>query len=309
MTNAITRVEIKNFLVFRGEFAANFCPGVNVFIGGNGSGKTTLIKVVYAACERKETDSSFESIDKYLSQYFAASAFTEESVIEIKHTGGNAFPNAVYIPEKDILEHSKGLLAFIQKKDTGFSDIYKNILIAAQDVTTKEQTATQKSIGQKLAEVIGGYVEWVPGDGTFYTVKTDGKRIPFSSEASGFKKLGFLGLSVTSGQLDPGSVLFWDEPENSLNPELIPKLVDVLLELSRNGVQIFIATHSYDVARWFELNKTAENSLRYFNLSKTKNGVVEVHADEYTELEKSVLRDADNNLLRAVMRSSMGVTE
>jgi energy-coupling factor transporter ATP-binding protein EcfA2 len=353
MTNAITRVEIKDFLVFIGEFAAEFCPGVNVFIGGNGSGKTTLMKVMYAACEEKETDLNIEPINKYLPKYFATPAFVGESVIEIKYTDGTTIrwlskkpkidkreaspdalsntlvlsdrmvftdsvtvtvkratvPNAVYIPEKDILEHSKGLLPFVQKKDTGFSDIYKNVLIAAQDVPTKEQTASQKSIGQKLTEVIDGHVEWVPGDGTFYMVKTDGKRIPFSIEASGFKKLGFLGLLVTSGQLDPGSVLFWDEPENSLNPELVPTLVDILLELSRNGVQIFIATHSYDVARWFELNKTAENSLRYFNLSKTENGIVEVHADEYTELEKSVLRDADNSLLKAVMRSSMGATE
>jgi energy-coupling factor transporter ATP-binding protein EcfA2 len=342
MTNAIKCVEIKDFLAFRGGFGADFCPGVNVLIGGNGSGKTTLMKVVYAACEEKETDAtSLESINKYLPQYFAVPAFAGESVIKIKYTNGTetrwllknpkidkreassglvlsegmdltdsvsvtlrstTVPNAVYIPEKDILEHSKGLLPFIQRKNTGFSDIYKNILIGAQDVPTKEQTTTQKSIGQKLVEIIGGYVEWVPGDGTFYMVKTDGNRIPFSIEASGFKKLGFLGLLVTSGQFEPGSVLFWDEPENSLNPELIPKLVDVLLELSRNGVQIFIATHSYDVARWFELNKTAENSLRYFNLRKTYSGIVADVADDYVSLPNSVIDDADSEMLKRVAK-------
>jgi recombinational DNA repair ATPase RecF len=35
--------------VFRGEFAADFCSGVNVLIGGNAGGKTTLMKVLYAA--------------------------------------------------------------------------------------------------------------------------------------------------------------------------------------------------------------------------------------------------------------------
>ena len=29
------------------EFAADFCPGVNVLIGENGSGKTTLLKCIY----------------------------------------------------------------------------------------------------------------------------------------------------------------------------------------------------------------------------------------------------------------------
>jgi energy-coupling factor transporter ATP-binding protein EcfA2 len=47
--NAITRVEIEDFLVFKGKFAADFCPGVNVLIGGNGTGKTTLMKVLSSA--------------------------------------------------------------------------------------------------------------------------------------------------------------------------------------------------------------------------------------------------------------------
>ncbi|MDR1539798.1 MAG: hypothetical protein LBU32_17725 [Clostridiales bacterium] len=32
--------------------------------------------------------------------------------------------SAVYIPEKDILEHAKGLLTFIDQKDTDFNSIY-----------------------------------------------------------------------------------------------------------------------------------------------------------------------------------------
>jgi len=42
---AIDRVEIQDFLVFKGEFSATFCPGVNVLIGDNGTGKTTLMNV------------------------------------------------------------------------------------------------------------------------------------------------------------------------------------------------------------------------------------------------------------------------
>ncbi|MDR1479147.1 MAG: ATP-binding protein, partial [Planctomycetaceae bacterium] len=44
---ALKRVEIKDFLVFKGEFVAGFCPGVNVFIGGNSTGKTTLLRTLY----------------------------------------------------------------------------------------------------------------------------------------------------------------------------------------------------------------------------------------------------------------------
>ncbi|MDR0999714.1 MAG: ATP-binding protein [Clostridiales bacterium] len=265
MANAITRVEIKDYLVFEGKFAADFCTGVNVLIGGNGSGKTILMKYMY-------------------SRYQTA--------------------HSVYIPEKDILEHAKGLLTFIEQKQTGFSDVYKDVLVAAMDVPTREQTKAQKSIGQKISDVIGGTVVWEQSEGTFYTVRTDGRRIPFSNEASGFKKLGYLGLLVAGGQLSHGAVLFWDEPENSLNPELVPVLVDVLLELSRNGVQIFVATHSYDVSRWFELNKKSSDALRYFSLRKEGDRVVADVADDYVSLPNSAIEDAGDTLLRRVTEAA-----
>jgi hypothetical protein len=121
-------------------------------------------------------------------------------------------------------------------------------------------------------------------------------------EASGVRKFGLLWLLIKYHliELSRGSILFWDEPENSLNPELIPTLVDILLELQKGGVQIFIATHSYDVARWFELNKKTENSLRYFNLRKTGSGITADVADDYVSLPNSLIEDAGNMLLRRV---------
>jgi hypothetical protein len=114
--------------------------------------------------------------------------------------GSNA-KNYLYIPEKDILEHSKGLLTFMEQKETGFNRIYKDVLIAAQDIPTIKQSPMQKSIGQKITSIIDGYVEWVPSEGIFYMIKSNGNRIPFSYEASGYKKLGFLGLLVSCGQM------------------------------------------------------------------------------------------------------------
>jgi ABC-type multidrug transport system ATPase subunit len=200
---AIKRVEIRDFLVFKGEFVADFCSGVNLLIGGNGTGKTILLRVLY---------------DKN------------------KHHG-------VYFTETDLL-------------------------IQAQDIPTKEQSPMQVKIGRIIAEIIGGNIEWVPGEGSFYTIRTDGTRIPFAAEASGFKKFGLLGLLVASGQLEPGSILFWDEPENSLNPELIPKLVDILLELSRNDIQIFIATHSELLADYFDTIRQDEDKVLFVSLYK-----------------------------------------
>ncbi|MDR3210779.1 MAG: AAA family ATPase [Planctomycetota bacterium] len=323
MSNAITRIEIKDFLVFKGEFAADFCPGVNVLIGANGTGKTILMKCLYLPYMRskhnlieKKWDMSIGNKTMIVNFFGAYATLTVggkvavafgDTVFSLSTSSIADVENVLhgkaitYIPEKDILEHAKGLLTFIEQKQTGFGQNYKNVLISAQDVPTQEQTKTQMYIGEIIENIIGGKVEWVADEGTFYTIRTDGTRIPFANEASGFKKFGYLGLLVSTGQLAPGSILLWDEPENSLNPERIQTLVDILLELSRNGVQIFIATHSYDVARWFELDKKDGDSLRIFSLTHTVNGIEEVHADDYVSLPNNAIEDAGEKLYERVI--------
>jgi predicted ATPase len=291
---AINRVEIKDFLVFKGDFAVDFCPGVNVFIGGNGTGKTTLLKVMSYGAERYLKPNKFPALlQSYLgtnnddpdTHTFSEKEMKEKygmitmEVFETKFSFTFSFfqqpKNAssktlriIYIPEKDILEHAKGLLTFIEEKQTGFIPIYKNILVKAQDIPNQRQTPAQEKVGEKIAAIIGGKVAWDKGDGSFYTIRTDGLRIPFANEASGYKKFGFLGLLVACGQLDPGTILFWDEPENSLNPELVPKLVEILLELSRNGVQIFLATHSEILSSYFPVLKKKDDSVMFYSLYK-----------------------------------------
>jgi predicted ATPase len=289
MNKAITRIAIKDFLSFKGEFVADFCPGVNIFIGGNGTGKTILLKVIYNLDPKSKTPAG---------EILPGLNLKDGDYGKLSITG--ILNNFVYIPEKDILEHAKGLLTFIEQKQTGFSAVYKDVLVAAMDVPTREQTEIQKSIGEKIVKITGGTVHWNSGDGSFYTMGINGSLIPFAYESSGFKKLGYLGLLVASGQIQSGSVLFWDEPENSLNPELIPILVEILFELQRYGVQIFIATHSFDVARWFELDKLEGDSLRYFNLRKADGKIVADVADDYISLPNSLIEDAGDMLLQKV---------
>ena len=297
---AINRVEIKDFLVFNGEFAADFCPGINVLIGGNGTGKTTLLKLLYV--EYKGCFAG-RGVDEFIDAYFGATVQYKQGNVKI--TPDEAaynmefnIPGDVYIPEKDILEHSKGLLLFIEQKPTGFSQIYKDAIVSAQDIPIKNQTETQKRIGEKITSIIGGYIEWVQSEGAFYTIRTDGMRIPFAVEASGFKKLGFLGLLVASGQLEPGAVLFWDEPENSLNPELIPILVDILLELSRNEVQIFLATHSEILASYFAIDRKRSDAVVFHSLYRDSGFIRIESGDRFDLLDNNMLSSEPVKLYR-----------
>ncbi|GHU76933.1 hypothetical protein FACS189461_5050 [Spirochaetia bacterium] len=357
MTNAISRVELKDFLVFKSDFAVDFCPGVNVLIGGNGSGKTTLLKCLYWACEFSKQSvlernrniilnftegTPFRTIS-HIGNYFlnvqpdnGEKEDCNSTIRLFSNTISDTYPvlnvlvsdslssmlipadksgeslevsnvlaewcrqkvRSVFIPVTEMLQHSKGLLALEREREIPFDKTQIDILSKAELGETHEITLNASKLLGEIKSVIMGEV--ICENDTFFIVKTDGHKIPFSLEASGFQKFGLLWKLLRNGLLESGSILFWDEPEASVNPELIPALIDILLELQKGGVQIFIATHSYDVARWFELNKKTENSLRYFNLRKTDSGIAADVAEDYVSLPNSVIEDAGDKLLRRV---------
>ena len=82
---------------------------------------------------------------------------------------------------------------------------------------------------KEISDVINGKV--VQEDDTFYIVKNDGRKIDFSLEAEGMRKLGLLWKLIRNGLLEKNSVLLWDEPEANLNPELYPLVANILLAL------------------------------------------------------------------------------
>ncbi|MDR1059772.1 MAG: ATP-binding protein [Clostridiales bacterium] len=342
MTNAIARVEIKDFLVFKGEFAEDFCPGVNVLIGGNGTGKTTLMKLMYAACARKESDSSADSVKKFVLPYFGAGdnlgycsikcLFSNSAPIEwvykdspeqVPHVANQEkfsqpamqmydkvtveirntlTPDGVYIPTEEMLSHSETLLALNNERKIPFDQTLIDVLSKAELGETRKITSNAEKVLDRIKNVIGGEVFYE--NDKFYIVRPDIGKVPFSLEASGFRKLGLLWKLLRNGLLEAGSILFWDEPEESMNPELIPALADILLELQRGGVQIFAATHSFDVARWIELSKQPENTLRYLNLRKEGGRIVADVADNYETLPRSVIDEADDVLLRRSVQAA-----
>ena len=63
--------------------------------------------------------------------------------------------------------------------------------------------------------------------------------------AEGLRKLAMLARLISTGTLLEQGYLFWDEPETNLNPKLIKLIAKVLLHLCQNGIQIFMATHSF----------------------------------------------------------------
>jgi AAA15 family ATPase/GTPase len=330
MKSEISRIEITDFLVFKGEFALDFCSGANVIIGENGTGKTTLMKAMYWACQcasesvldrgnwtisrqmktpynhyfqlssyftnfnvenneqRQETNSRLRifnnSVDGTLPVLDASPSDNLSSVkIHLGSEDSKARmtlaqwcrlkPQAVFIPTTEMLSHARGLLALNMERQLPFDKTEIDILAKAELEPTWEITQNAKELFEVLREQIGGQVVF---DGKeFYVEKDDtfAGRIPYSYEASGFRKLGLLWKLLRNGLLESGTILFWDEPEASINPELIPVLVDCLVKLQRGGVQIFVATHSEMLANEFNIRCSGSDIVKFFSLYKEKNTI------------------------------------
>jgi AAA15 family ATPase/GTPase len=288
---AIERIEINDFLVFKGEFSADFCPGVNVFIGGNGTGKTTLLRQIYDFFTNGQIKSKAKISFKPMVKENGAIAFSKGTIL--------------FVPTTDMLSHSKSLLALARERKTPFRHEELDILASAQLGEINELLDYEKDLLLKISKIISGQV--VYENDTFYVVKETGEKIEFNSEASGFTKFGLLWKLIRNGLLRKDTAILWDEPENSLNPELMPKLVEILLELSRSGVQIFLATHSYDLSRYFDVRKDKSISVAFHNLVKENEKIICNTAPEYIELENNLMETASAKLFNAVAADAMGV--
>jgi AAA15 family ATPase/GTPase len=336
---AIDRVEIKDFLVFQGEFVMEFCHGVNVLTGGNGTGKTTLLKSLYWACEfsnksvledyfmsTQADNGSSKNItstirlfsnainDKY--PVLDVSVSDSLSSIQLHDIGADNPKNtafvqwckqkvqSVFIPVTEMLQHSKGFLALERERQIPFDKTQIDILSKAELGETHEITPNASKLLDRIKSVIRGEV--IYENDTFFIVKADGRKVPFSLEASGFQKFGLLWKLLRNGLLESGNVLFWDEPEASINPQLMSVLVDILLELQRGGVQIFLATHSEILASYFDVKRKNNDSVMFYSLYKDGEQIKADKNEKFDLLEPNYLTAEQVKLYECEIEKGLG---
>ncbi len=324
---AIKSMKVLNIMAFhQKELDLQFGDGINILIGENGMGKTTLLKMIYAALQYsienqtsgkelihffsnnlrdfsqmkypgKEKDTCYYEISD--GQHFFKDYLTKKNGIVSEGWKGLNI-QSVFIPTTEMLSHSKGFLAMNQKYNMPFDETQIDIIVNASLPETKKVSQSCEIILKQISEVINGKV--VQEDDTFYIVKNDGRKIDFSLEAEGMRKLGLLWKLIRNGLLEKDSVLLWDEPEANLNPELYPLVANILLALQKNGVQIFLATHSYNFAKYLEIRRTEKEQVLIHNLYRNDLGkeIMSVSAYKMEDLEPNHIMMADNQLLDEV---------
>ena len=334
---AVTGIRLHRFTAFEDLNLLPSC-GVNVFVGANGTGKTHLMKVAYAACDAAKKRERFA--DKLTRVFLpadgkigrlakrrqgGASAFAEVKIgnwtaraefssrathpQNAKEHLPKSLPDveSVYIPVKEMLANAPGFRSLYAERAVHFEEVYSDLLDRAYlpGLRGAPDDDRRRLLG-KLRRELGGSI--VVRDEVFYWRGGRHGTLEFSLLAEGLRKLGLLWLLIQNGTLLEGSVLFWDEPEANLNPTLLAPLVGVLLELQRQGVQVFIATHDYVLLKQLDLQQEEEDRVQYHALYRDADGRLACNStDAYLDIDPNAIDEAfgaiyDSEVKRSLQR-------
>lgn len=332
---AITRLKFERFTAFR---HLDFVPstGINAIVGANGTGKTHLMKVAYAACDvsktkvpfaqklvrlflpsgrslgrlvRRQKGSSRCSVEVHRDETRLRASFSNHATVpdSATVTGAMAWASepvqSVYIPVKEMLANSPGFRSLYAQREIHFEEIYSDILDRAHlPLPRGAPDQARRRLLDTLQKTIAGKV--TVKDEEFFLRNKQGN-LEFTLLAEGMRKLGLLWLLIQNGTLLQGSVLFWDEPETNLNPTLFGPLVDILVQLQRVGIQIFIATHDYSVLKELDLRRDARDSIRFHSLYHERGEIGCRAADTYVDIHPNTIAEAFTDLYNREVRVSL----
>lgn len=336
----LTRVKLERFTAFDNLDLA-LSTGINVLVGANGTGKTHLMKVCYAACDvSRKPDVSFAAklVNVFLpsgrspGRLVRRSGKSAKGSLEVLSGFGcgikatlsrsakvadsvkvEACPHwqenpidCVYIPVKEMLSNAPGFRSLYSAREVYFEEVYADILdraylpplrVPAKDTHRKLLTALQKELDGKV----------VIENEEFLLQNKQGK-LEFSLLSEGMCKLGLLWLLIQNGTLNNGSVLFWDEPETNLNPKLFGTVMKILLELQRNGVQVFLATHDYVILEELDLRKKEEDEVAFHSLYRDDetDTIACNTANSYLGIYPNAIADTFTDLYDREIERSLG---
>lgn len=337
----IIHVKLDNFTSFA-RLDQSFSTGVNVIIGANGTGKTHLLKVLYAAAAITTGEDREKGFARKLlgvfnpyqarmtrlirrQQGLTAAEITvarddgaklkavidnqKADVKNVRVTGEKKWQEAhlesAYIPVKEMLAHAPGFLATAAKREIAFEEVYVDIIKKAFLPTLKgAPDAKRRRLLDTLQKAIEGKVI---AKGEHFFLKNNQGELEFTLLAEGMRKLALIWLLIQNGILLSGSVLFWDEPEANLNPALMGQVVEIILELQRLGVQVFLTTHNYVLLKEFDLRQREDDAIRYISLYRdAQKAVVANASDHYAGIDPNAIAATFSDLYDRELARSLG---
>ena len=328
----LTKIEAENFTVFQ-DIKIPFSKGINILVGENGVGKTHIMKLAYAACQASKHDVSFpqkttrlfrpdqssigrlvnrnkngnntarisvESDTAKIGMTFSTKTIKWDAEVETEKKWEKQMSDltSVFIPAKEILSNAWNLDAAVKMGNVEFDDTYLDIIAAAKiNISRGVDTTERKKYLDILQKISSGKVTLQ--DDRFYLKPGTQAKLEFNLVAEGLRKVALLWQLIKNGTLEKGAVLFWDEPEANINPKYIPVLAELLIMLESEGVQIFVSTHDYFLAKYIEVKRTEKSDIRYISLYKDIEDKVQCEtATEFELLKNNAIMDTFRQLYR-----------
>lgn len=126
-----------------------------------------------------------------------------------------------------------------------------------------------------LEVAMGGKVQVDGASGEFYLNIPGEGSMEMPVVAEGLRKVAMLARLISTGALLDKGYLLWDEPEANLNPKLIKVVALSILHLCKQGIQVFVATHSYFLLKELEiLSRQMVVSQRFLAIYRSNDGSV-----------------------------------
>lgn len=273
---------------------------------------------------------------------------SEVATVNSNSAYANYRAEPIFVPTKEVLSLVRGMTDANHDQrtvelifDDGYLDLAQMLLRDSVDDPESKDNLDPRfdSIVPKLANLIGGRYQLENGGFRFQSgmyieklgqssaetkapqvfQKTSTRFVPAKTAvlssgmtAEGFRKIGVLQRLLTNSTLNPGvsGPLLWDEPESNLNPKLMKLLVEILLELSRNGQQVILATHDYVLLKWIDLlmDKGKGDHVKFHALYRdAETGEVKVDSmDDYRAITPNAIAETFNDLTKEQVNRKMG---
>jgi AAA15 family ATPase/GTPase len=85
------------------------------------------------------------------------------------------------------------------------------------------------------------------------------------------------------------------------------EVVEIILELQRQGVQVFLTTHNYVLLKEFDLRKKRKDAIRYISLYRgEEKAVLANSSDSYTGIDPNAIAGTFSNLYDRELKRGLG---
>lgn len=148
--------------------------------------------------------------------------------------------------QKSILKRDNDI--YLSGVPKHFYDLLDLLSIKAKDT----DSLIESQFTSNIEKAINGKLSISPTGEIEFSENNSPKAVNIHATAMGITNLGIIALLLKKAVIAKGSYLFIDEPEVNLHPSWQKIMIETLFDLSMNGINIVIATHSIDMLKCVE---------------------------------------------------------